>query len=127
MNYNVRSFRANSDSMLSMFHFEISFPDVLILSETWFKDDVQDDLPSYNGYHTVRSGRRSGGVSVYARQTHGSHIISDLSFANENIEVCTVDVRLYDRKVIVVGIYRPHSGSVEGFIDQHNIIFGSRE
>ena len=127
MNYNVRSFRANSDSMLSMFHFEISFPDVLILSETWFKDDLQDELPSYNGYHTVRSGRRSGGVSVYARQTHGSHIISDLSFANENIEVCTVDVRLYDRKVIVIGIYRPHSGSVEGFIDQINIVLGSRE
>lgn len=127
MNYNVRSFRANSDTMVSMFYEECSHPEILVLSETWFTDQLQDGLNSYCSYHTVRSNRRSGGVSVFVRQCFSSRKLFDLSFANETIEVCTVDVQIYNQSFIVVGVYRPHSGTVDDFVSQLGSILDSCE
>ena len=42
-------------------------------------------------------------------------MVSDLSFYNETIEICTVKVVLSNCTKFILGIYRPHSDSVENF------------
>ena len=45
INYNIRSYRANSDYFFSMFE-EGQLPDICVFTETWFKADTVQDLHS---------------------------------------------------------------------------------
>ena len=113
LSYNIRSFRKNSDAFLPII--ESSTPQVLILSETWFTDSFQPPINNYIGYHTIRSERQSGGVSVYIGDSLHSRKIPQLSFINNNIEICTVEITLNNEAIFIMGIYRPHSGTIEAF------------
>ena len=54
-----------------------------------FEPDTVQDIPGYQGYHTV-GGVRSGGVSVYVRDVLFSKQLSDLSYVDSTIEISTV-------------------------------------
>ena len=58
LNFNIRSYNANSDELYSIFNSMKSYPDVLTLTETWFTADYTEDLVGYTFYHSVRTGRR---------------------------------------------------------------------
>ena len=116
-NFNIRSFNANSVSFLSTFESVSRLPQVLVLSETWFRD-VGEDLEGYYGYHTIRNAsNRAGGVSVYVKSNISSKILQNLSFCNTTIEICTVEIKQHGLNIFVLGIYRPHSDSIENFSD----------
>jgi len=55
--------------------------------------DIYDPIviPGYVGHHTVRHGR-SGGVSIFIKSHLNSEIISNFSYADNSIEICTVKV-----------------------------------
>ena len=79
-NQNIRSFNANLDNFMFLFD-ENSMPDCIIFSETWH-DGVEPILiPGYTGYHTVRQLRRSGGVSIFIKNSLKSE-------KNSTIVVC---------------------------------------
>ena len=124
MTYNVRSFRANFNTMFSMFQNDDSFPEVLVLSETWFNEGTCQNIRGYLAYHITRTGR-SGGVSIYVKQRFESVWIRELSYANESIEVCVVKVLVAGTNYFLLGIYRPHSGSIDAFISSLNDILNS--
>ena len=113
--YNVRSYNANSDSLFSLFHDYFSYPDVLSLTETWFQEHTTEDISGYNSYHTIRTLGRSGGVSVFIKNHLKSRLISQCCISNENIEICSVEICINDVIVFVLGVYRPHSGTVQAF------------
>ena len=125
MNYNIRSYNANSNSFQAMFENEKAFPNVLILSETWFTPNYTENLNGYTSYHTFRSTRRSGGVSVYINDKLKSNIVTEFSFANDIIEICTVKLVIYELIYYVIGIYRPHSSSVSNFISSFDEILSN--
>ena len=110
LSYNIRSVNANLTEFLPVVE-----PDIMIFSETWFSDDFQADILNYETHHIIRSDRRSGGVSVYVNESLRSCRIDELSFANLNIEVCTVQLLFDTETIFIVGIYRPHSGTIEAF------------
>ena len=112
LNYNVRSFYRNSSTFLPLI--DVSKPHVLVLTETWFTDDYHPSIVNYEAYHSIRTSR-SGGVSVYILSNLDSRKVDELSYVNENIEVCTVEITLSHEKIYVTGIYRPHSGTTENF------------
>ena len=116
LNYNIRSFQKNSDAFVPVI--DKSLPSVLTLSETWFTDDFQAEIPNYNSYHSIRSFRNSGGISIYTHNSYNSKKIPELCYISENIEICTVEVKLGNDSMYVIGIYRPHSGTVDGFIHE---------
>ena len=101
----------------------------LFFSETWLDLNEPIHIPGYVGHHTVRQGR-SGGVSLFVKQSLSSEKIEQFSYANENIEICTVKISSSSSNIILCGIYRPHSGTIENFtislesILEHNI-FGN--
>ena len=63
LNYNICSFHKNSNHFLPIV--EQSKPHVLVLTETWFTKDYHQSIVNYNSYHTIRSSRASGGVSIF--------------------------------------------------------------
>ena len=109
LSQNIRSFTKNSESFLSIFQDHISYPDVLVLTETWFQESNVQNIINYKAFHTVRSRGRSGGVSVFVKNSFISQSIDDLCFANDSIEVSTIKMHLGSSQMFIVGVYRPHS------------------
>ena len=110
---------------------EKSNPQAVVLSETWFTEDYQPSFPNFIAHHTIRSNRQYGGVSVFISSRYFSRKISELSYANSQIEICTVEVIVNSEKTYIIGIYRPHSGTIEGFTGElegilHNLSLGSK-
>ena len=118
ISYNIRSYSANHESLFSMFHSPDSYPEILSLCETWFRKGSERDINGYNAYHVTRENNiRSGGVSVYVRDNFNSRKVEELSMVSETIEICTVEVLHGGLLKYILSIYRPHSDSVESFID----------
>ena len=113
-NQNIRSFNANLDDFLLLFD-ENSLPDCFIFSETWHDGYEPILIPNYTGFHTVRQIRRSGGVSIYVKNSFNSELINKLSYVNDTIEICTVKVSNENSSIFICGVYRPHSGTIENF------------
>ena len=114
--YNVRSFNHNSDTVLTIV--EKSRPHVMVFSETWFSEDSKAEIPEYDSYHTIRTERQSGGVSVYVSDLFISSAVEELCYANVDIEVCSVKIVSNDDSFYIIGIYRPHSGTIENFSNE---------
>ena len=120
--HNIRSFRRNYselavylDLLKSKFH-------VLVLTETWFCSDGLLDNEGYKAYHSVRSDRVGGGVSVFVLNSLKSYIIQPLTVNSGLIETCCVRI-LNDRdSFLIFGIYRP-----PGFVEFDLFIDGLHE
>ena len=122
---NIRSFNANLDDFLLLFD-ENSFPDCFIFSETWYDGYEPILIPNYTGFHSARQIRRSGGVSIYVKDSINSEIIKELSYVNESIEICTVKISNENSHIFIYGVYRPHSGTIENFTHSLETILESR-
>ena len=118
---NIRSFERNLDIFLGLFPHD-KMPDIFIFSETWHRENRPLNIPGFIGYHTIRNGR-AGGVSIFIKSQFSSSMISKFSYANENIEICTVKVCTTSENLHVSGIYRPQSATINDFnISLENII-----
>ena len=116
LNYNIRSFYSNSQNFLPLL--DDTRVHALILTETWFTDTYQNSIVNFKSYHTIRSNQQSGGVSVYIDDSMKSRIIQDLSYCNIDIEICTVELHVNGELLYVIGIYRPHSGTISSFCEE---------
>ena len=125
LNFNIRSFSANSDSMFCLLKLYDLVPDVICLTETWFSKDYTQPITGFNAVHTIRSDRNSGGVSIYIKESLGFEKISQFSFQNDNIEVCSVKIKIDSRFWIYICIYRPQNGNLENFVNHLDEILNS--
>ena len=115
MSYNIRSFNANSEIFLSMFQNYNCFPDILCLTETWFNEFSSEEIPGFTSYHTIRENGRSGGVSIYIKDSFNSCLMPNYSFSNNDIEICCVQITSNNISIYIFAIYRPHSGTIQNF------------
>jgi len=67
----------------------------------------------YKAYHVVRQDKRGGGVSVYVSNRYNSRALGSLCRCTTTIEVCAVHIT---DDFILLGIYRPHSDTIENFV-----------
>ena len=120
MSYNVRSLNANLCALESLFTNECSWPDLLILCETWFNSNNTREIEGYVGNHTIRPIGRSGGISIFTKLDRNlkSKIIEKFSYADETIEINSVLVTIGNVTLIVIGIYRPCNGSIINFLER---------
>ena len=126
LSYNIRSFSANSDTFLSSLTSENSFPEALVLTETWFYDNTCQEIDGYSSYHITRSGR-SGGVSVYIKSRFDSEIIHNLSRCDETIEICAVKIKISGTILYLLAVYRPQQESVDNFVTSLNSILDDNQ
>lgn len=91
--------------------------EAIILTETWNNETTSSlcTLDGYKGYHTFRNLSRGGGVSVFISNLLKVRKIDELCFCNETIESCAVCIEIGGAKVIIIGIYRPHTDNISNF------------
>ena len=84
LTFNIRSYRHNIDNFHTIFNGSNSYPEIIVLTETWFTDEYTEELEGYTSNHTVRD-YRAGGVSIMIKNTISSHNLSSLSYASNDI------------------------------------------
>ena len=115
INHNIRSFNHNFDSLLTCFAPD-KLPSIFCLSETRFSTNRMENIEGYNCFHTVRnSNTPAGGISLFIQKNLSSIKIDELSFSNDTIEICTVQTEINSQKLIILGVYRPHSDTIDNF------------
>ena len=117
--FNIRSFNRNGDEFLGyLYNCEHVF-DIIILTETWAKDETHTfcNIPGYNSTHNSRENRRGGGVSIYLKESIDFSVIETINISENFIEAIAVTFQSEQsgQKVNVLGIYRPPNGDAELF------------
>ena len=115
INSNVRSFNRNFDSLSSIF-LDDKLPSIFCLSETHFSLSTIQQIPDYDSFHTVRNrDTASGGISIFTKSNLNAKKIDIFSFCNSTIEICSIEFNFGKHKIIILGVYRPHSDTIENF------------
>ena len=118
LSYNIRSLNCNyATSLLPII--DKNPPLAMVLTETWLKDDTNSNvIEGFSAFHTMRTARRSGGVSIYIKSEYNASQLSQFSYVNLDIEVCVVKVEIGGKMLFIIGIYRPHTGTIENFTQE---------
>ncbi|KAJ8973460.1 hypothetical protein NQ317_013454 [Molorchus minor] len=66
MQWNIRSFNCNRVNLINFIH--IHKPDVILLNETWLKENYRADIRYYTNYRVDRSDGK-GGVATYIKKS----------------------------------------------------------
>jgi hypothetical protein len=105
-----------NDSKFSEFSdlFTNSGIDVIFVSETWLKDNIQVSLPGYNSFYVNRVHKTGGGVGVFVKSCFMASVISKSQGESDRPEFILLEVRLGSDKILVAGVYRPPK---VGFLD----------
>ena len=111
--------------MFCIFENVLTYLDVLILTETWFKEFNVQDVPSYKAYHTLRTLHHSCFVSIFMKNAIASQPIIEFCSSNRTIKLSTVKLSSGNFNCIVFGIYGPLSGSIENFTSPSNDILNN--
>ena len=117
LNYNIRSFFKNIDQFLLLLDALATKPTILILTETWLVENnyLDANIPGYNAFHTIRKTRRSGGVSIFVRNSLNASKIDQYSKSDTIMELCVVKVCISHFNLNIFGIYRSHERTIEDF------------
>ena len=102
---------------------------ILSVSESWLKQHTCDSLVYWPGKRLFRQDRingRGGGVACYVDLKLATYttIIEELSHISENLEsLCLKICQPNNRKLTILTVYRPPTGSVQHFFEElQNII-----
>ena len=115
MSINVRSYKANFEKFRVLFESTELVPDVLVICETWFVSDSTYEINGYMSQHVMRPGGRGGGISLYVRDDLDSIFIPELSYCDPTIEINSCKLTCESSEFIIIGVYRPHSGTIPNF------------
>jgi len=119
--FNIRSLRANFREFLARLESEHLIPDIIVLTETWIysheEEHFSNQIYGYNSFFFSRDDYPSGGVAIYIRARYNSVLINSQS---DNVDTCSVAVKLAGRDIHIVGAYRspsPARSNITQFID----------
>ena len=85
----------------------INHPQLVCITETWFKPDTVVRLPNYSLFSRNRLTRTGGGVAIYVRNDVKASEICDPTFSSEDCEQVWCSIEVYKEKILVGCIYRP--------------------
>ena len=117
LNQNIRSINANFESFVELVAALEVVPDIIVLTETWLGEHGGNfGMPyGFTAHHTIRAGRRGGGVTVLCSDKLKAKRMSDLCTADDTIESCIVEIVGIEFSLVILAIYRPHSDSIINF------------
>ena len=109
LHLNIRSLTKNGDEMLVMLETLKKKPDILITSESFLDSNSTSimKIDGYNGYHVARENSKRGGVSIYTSNHLNIDQVSEFSFIDSEIEICTVKLKISNQDYTISGVYRP--------------------
>ena len=109
LHQNIRSFDKNYD-VFSIFAQNICRQiDVIVFTETWFREGNCSDISGYKLFHCCRGNQVGGGVSVYVRESFEVSFEQEQSIVLEMGETCVIHVRPNKQTdfITVIGLYKP--------------------
>ena len=81
-------------------------PDIVLVTETWLNDHVEDNflsLPHYNIFRHDRQYRRGGGVGLWIHEKFNSIVVSSMS-CTPSIECLFIEARINSRHVYLFSV-----------------------
>ena len=92
-------------------------PDVIIVTETWLSVFSKDicNIENYASYYNIRNDRRGGGVSIFYKKCLNVVHLESFFVSNDSIESLSIRIKLKQVEFYIIGVYRPHSGTIELF------------
>lgn len=109
--------------------------DVLCMSETWLKADIQDFMVELQGYNLIRHDRKhlvdgrsrtGGGVGMYLKKSINYKLHEGAYYSNPDIESFGVTLQMEQcRNFFIIVCYRPPSGNLDNFIETLTSILDS--
>ena len=118
LNFNIRSFNANS-LIFESFLQTITLPfDCIILTETWNHHNNFDlcNLDNFNCIHTFRTSSRGGGVSIFCREIYFHIRLDQFCLCEPHIETCAAQIIVKHEKYFILAVYRPPAGNFAEFL-----------
>ena len=93
--------------------------DVIGFSETRLDCDLSSlyQIPGYNLY-TKNRNRHGGGVALFVSNIYQSSMSNDFSYLDSSIESVSANVKIIDKTILVICVYRPPSGNINDFLDK---------
>ena len=126
---NIRSLHKNFDGLKSFLSCLPKTPDIIALTETWLQEHTKHlySMEGYDSFHLVRNNREHGGITIFAKCEFKANTLTQFSFINDNIEICSAKVEVDSSKFIISVIYRPNSKhiAVEEFTNVINDLFSN--
>lgn len=85
-------------------------PDIVVISETWLKPSVPDDVICVGGYNVYRTDRkgRAGGVAIYVSQKFPVSVLLSQSIPRQ-FELIALDIKVANALFTIIGCYRSPS------------------
>ena len=110
---NIRGAHNNKVALESLLHSLKHQPQIIALTETWFTETDKENffLDGYNIFHVVRESPH-GGSSILVLKELDSELYQQFSFTNQEIEICTIKLKISNTTYNISSIYRPHSKSI---------------
>lgn len=94
---------------------ETYYPDVICLSETWFKDDPKIRIAGYCLYFSSRMGRSGGGVAVLVRDSIPHDVLQIEALEdlcdNNNTNIKGIQITIDQKNIHIFSIYSPPRGN----------------
>lgn len=117
MHLNIRSFHKHIDELDAFLDVLNELPDIIVLSETWLKENSANTavIKGYTPVHCHRKIQNSGGVSIYVKNSLDFRPLPHLTHSNSTIESLSIEISINNKLITVIGIYRPHSDTIENF------------
>ena len=130
LNLNIQSFHAKKDRLQALMGAVDQSFHSIVLTETWNTSNNLSlcYLEGYSSVHTYRNqptplrGGPGGGISILAKSAiYKIKKIDELCICNSTIETCVA--HLFHKGLkdttghFIVGVYRPHTDTVENFTD----------
>ena len=106
---NIRSLTSNGDTFIAYLDtLKLKF-DIICFSETWLRKDnqIENYFPDYTSFHSMRTDRNGGGVSIFISNKYKSSQLVDITCNSDHLECIFANLTYGDKTVIVGSCYRP--------------------
>ncbi|XP_065678117.1 uncharacterized protein LOC124818251 [Hydra vulgaris] len=88
----------------------IDSPDIILISETWFKNDLIINISNYNCFYNNRTNKQGGGVAIFTKYDITVYEVT-VSLLYKEVEQIWCSIVLHKTKILVGCIYRPPNRS----------------
>ena len=86
---------------------------VIVLTETWLVNaDEWIEVPGFRVTHSVRDGRKGGGVTLMYRDSLTARDLPFLNVNNDIFESVGIELSINSEKYVVIGVYRSPGNSL---------------
>ena len=136
-NNSISCFYTNATSLVNKWvdliasiSLEVSPPDIIFITETWFDEDSSISLPGYDLFRSNRQSQRGGGVAIYTKSSTSivaSEIDSSFFSTTPSSEQLWCKLSVGREGILLGCIYRPPSADTAENININSSLAKARQ